>query len=62
MKTVIQRAKTSYVSVEGTTVGKIDAGLVILLGVANEDTEEDLNYLISKIPNLRIFEDNDGNE
>ena len=60
MKTVIQRAKASYVAVKGTPVGKIDAGLVVLLGVANEDTEEDLNYLISKIPNLRIFEDAEG--
>lgn len=60
MKAVIQRSKNSQVTVDNTVVGAIDSGLVVLLGVGNEDTQEDLNYLISKIPHLRIFEDDEG--
>ncbi|WP_138415601.1 D-aminoacyl-tRNA deacylase [Aquibacillus sediminis] len=60
MKAVIQKAKQASVAVEGETVGEIDKGLVILLGVTHEDTEEDANYLVNKIINLRIFEDDAG--
>ncbi|AKO94250.1 D-aminoacyl-tRNA deacylase [Priestia filamentosa] len=57
MKVVLQRAKDAKVTVEGTTVGAISKGLVLLVGVTHEDTEEDVKYLAGKIPNLRIFED-----
>ncbi|WP_226656683.1 D-aminoacyl-tRNA deacylase [Pseudalkalibacillus hwajinpoensis] len=57
MKAVIQRSKHASVTVNGKTTGQIDSGLVVLLGVTHEDTEEDAAYLASKIANLRIFED-----
>jgi D-tyrosyl-tRNA(Tyr) deacylase len=60
MKVVLQRAKDAKVTVEGTTVGAISKGLVLLVGVTHEDTEEDVKYLAEKIPNLRIFEDESG--
>ena len=57
MIAVIQRVKKASVSVEGTVVGSCAAGLLILLGVAANDTEEDANALARKIVNLRIFTD-----
>ncbi|MCA0969972.1 D-tyrosyl-tRNA(Tyr) deacylase [Halobacillus litoralis] len=57
MKAVVQRAVDASVTVEGETTGKIENGLVVLLGVTHEDTEEDARYLAKKIPYLRIFED-----
>ena len=46
--------------VEGRTVGEIDAGLLVLLGVARDDTRKDADYLVDKIVNLRIFNDEQG--
>lgn len=60
MKAVVQRAVDASVTVEEETVGSIERGLVILLGVTHEDTEEDARYLADKIPHLRIFEDENG--
>lgn len=60
MKAVVQRAVNASVTVEENDVGTIDRGLVVLLGVNTEDTEEDARYLAKKIPYLRIFEDKDG--
>ncbi|WP_394217898.1 D-aminoacyl-tRNA deacylase [Halobacillus trueperi] len=60
MKAVVQRAVNASVTVEENAVGTIDRGLVVLLGVTHEDTEEDARYLAKKIPYLRIFEDEDG--
>ena len=60
MKAVVQRVKNSRVTVEQTVVGKIDAGLLILLGVADGDQPADADYLADKIINLRIFEDDQG--
>ncbi|MGI8316036.1 D-aminoacyl-tRNA deacylase [Halobacillus mangrovi] len=57
MKAIVQRAVDASVEVENETVGSINNGLVILLGVTHEDTEEDARYLAKKIPFLRIFED-----
>ncbi|ARI76962.1 D-aminoacyl-tRNA deacylase [Halobacillus mangrovi] len=57
MKAIVQRALDASVEVENETVGSINKGLVILLGVTHEDTEEDARYLAKKIPFLRIFED-----
>lgn len=57
MKAVIQRVKEASVQVEGEVVGSIDTGLVVLLGVSQQDTKEDADYLAEKIPQLRIFSD-----
>ena len=60
MLAVIQRVKESHVSVENEVVGRIGPGLLVLLGVAAEDTSRDVTYLADKIPHLRIFEDGQG--
>ena len=57
MKAVLQRVKSAGVKVDGETVGSCGEGLMILLGVANGDTEEDARLLATKICNLRIFTD-----
>jgi len=57
MKAVVQRVKKASVKVSGKTVGKIGPGLVVLLGVGEEDTQKDAKYLADKIANLRIFGD-----
>lgn len=57
MRAVVQRVKRSAVVVDGKTVGAIGPGLMVLLGVAEGDTEKDADFLAEKIPNLRIFED-----
>lgn len=60
MRAVIQRVKEAEVRVDDIVKGKISNGLLVFLGVAEEDTEKDLNYLIDKSVNLRIFEDAQG--
>ena len=60
MIAVIQRVSESYVKVDEQIIGKIGKGLNILLGVVKGDTEEDINKLVNKIVNLRIFEDEKG--
>lgn len=60
MKTVIQRVKYSNVKIDNQIVGKCNQGFMILLGVCNGDTKEDADKLVKKIPNLRIFEDENG--
>lgn len=57
MRAVVQRVSKASVSVENKIVGSIGKGLMVLLGVGKEDTEKDADYLLSKICNLRIFED-----
>ena len=57
MKALLQRVSQASVTVAGEEVGRIGPGLVVLLGVADGDTERDAQYLISKILNLRIFTD-----
>ena len=59
MRAVIQRVSRAKVTVGNETVGEIGKGILILLGVAREDTEEDAIYLLEKTLNLRIFEDSD---
>ena len=59
MRAVVQRVIDSDVTVDGTVTGAIKKGLMILLGVAEDDTEKDAEYLASKITGLRIFEDQD---
>lgn len=60
MRAVLQRVTRARVRVEGETVGEIEKGLVVLLGVARDDTRQDALYLAEKIINLRIFEDAEG--
>lgn len=60
MKAVIQRVEYSNVKIKGETVGECNKGFMILLGVMQGDTAEDSDKLVNKIPNLRIFEDENG--
>ncbi|MFD2759521.1 D-aminoacyl-tRNA deacylase [Lentibacillus juripiscarius] len=60
MKAVIQRALDANVTVNGTETGAIEQGMVVLLGVTHDDTEEDADYLADKLIHLRVFEDNNG--
>ncbi|MBN1850275.1 MAG: D-tyrosyl-tRNA(Tyr) deacylase [Deltaproteobacteria bacterium] len=58
MRAVVQRVKTASVEINGRTVGKIDQGLLILLGIGEQDSKKDVEYMANKIMNLRIFSDN----
>jgi len=60
MRAVIQRVKKSSVRTGDEIVGRIGPGLLVLLGVAKEDRQSDADYLVNKIANLRIFEDDNG--
>lgn len=60
MKVLIQRSLESYVSVNKKIVGKINKGLVVFLGITEGDNEKDIDYLVKKILNLRIFNDENG--
>lgn len=57
MRVVLQRSKAAKVVVAGETIGQIESGLVLLVGITHGDTAEDAAYLAEKIVNLRIFED-----
>jgi D-tyrosyl-tRNA(Tyr) deacylase len=60
MKAVIQRVKSSSVIVDNEITGAIDQGLLVLLGIHQDDTDEQLEWMCSKIAKLRIFEDEEG--
>lgn len=60
MKFVVQRVKNAQVNIEGKTVGKIEKGFMVLIGVTHTDTKEIADYLVKKLINLRIFEDENG--
>ena len=60
MRAVLQRVTRAKVTVEDTIVGEIRNGLVVLLGIARDDSAADADYLVSKIAALRIFDDEDG--
>lgn len=60
MRAVVQRVKKGSVEIKEKEVGKIEDGLVVLLGVGQNDIEKDAEYLTEKIVNLRIFEDREG--
>ena len=60
MRAIVQRVTRGSVTVDGEIVGQIGNGLVVLLGVAHDDTKADADYLAPKIASLRIFDDSDG--
>lgn len=60
MKVVIQRVSKASLTIEGVKVALIEKGLLILLGIIDEDTQDDINWLSNKIVNLRVFEDEQG--
>ena len=62
MRALVQRVSHASVSIDGETTGSIDAGLVILVGIHEEDDEEDAAYIVSKTVNLRIFSNNVGSD
>ena len=57
MKALIQRVSEANVSIDRNTVAKIGKGILVLLGVEKGDTEKDIEYMVKKVSNLRIFED-----
>ena len=57
MRAVVQRVSKASVEVDGEIIGKIDKGLMVLLGIHEEDTDKDLDYIYKKVTGLRIFED-----
>ena len=60
MRLVIQRVSEAQVTVNGETVGAIRTGLLVLVGVGRDDTEQDADYLVDKLLGLRIFPDENG--
>jgi len=60
MKVLVQRSLESSVSVDNRVVGSIDKGLVLLVGFTHTDTSEDIDYLVKKVVNLRVFDDENG--
>lgn len=60
MRAVLQRVKEASVTVDGNVVGAIGPGLMVLLGVGKGDTEADVDFMVDKVPGLRIFEDDAG--
>lgn len=60
MRTIIQRVKYAKVDVDNKTIGKIEKGFLILLGITHTDTEKEVKWLANKVKDLRIFEDENG--
>ena len=60
MKFLIQRVSRASVEIENKEVGKINKGFLVLIGITHEDTQEKADYLIKKLINLRVFEDENG--
>lgn len=60
MKLVIQRVKEASVTVDAKPTGRIAKGALIFLGISKEDTEQDIDYLVGKVSQLRMFEDDQG--
>jgi D-tyrosyl-tRNA(Tyr) deacylase len=60
MRAVVQRVSCASVSVDAKIVGDIQVGFLILLGIGQEDTKEDIDYLVGKISQLRVFTDSEG--
>jgi len=60
MRAVVQRVSQASVEVDGNITGKIDRGLLVYLGVEEGDNDEDLRYIVDKVANLRVFQDDQG--
>lgn len=60
MRAVVQRVNSARVEVDGNVVGSIEKGILVLLGVEELDTDDDIKYLAEKVCNLRIFDDEEG--
>lgn len=60
MKAVVQRVKNANVKVDDKVIGSIGNGILLLLGIEETDEDKDLEYMCDKVPNLRIFEDENG--
>ena len=60
MRALIQRVTQASVTVDGEVLGQIGPGLVVFLGVAETDSQDEIDYIVSKVVNLRIFSDNEG--
>ena len=60
MKAVIQRVRKASVDIDDRRIGQIDRGLVVLLGVAQEDNQTDVEFLVEKLPAIRVFSDKAG--
>ncbi len=60
MKVVVQRSLKSSVTVDGKLINKIDKGLTLLVGINVEDTSKDVDWMVNKVLNLRIFDDENG--
>lgn len=57
MRTVVQRVSSASVTVDGNIIGKINKGFLVLLGIKSTDTKQDVDYMVKKVINLRIFRD-----
>ena len=60
MRVLVQRVTSSSVEVEGKIVGKIDNGIMLLVGFTHTDTSKEIDYMVDKVINLRIFDDENG--
>lgn len=60
MRAVIQRVTKASVTVEGELISQISKGFLVLLGVGHDDSQQDMDYIVDKISNLRVFEDEEG--
>ena len=60
MRIIVQRCEKAQVEVENKIVGKIDRGMMLLVGFTDTDTEKEIDYLVNKVLNLRIFDDEKG--
>lgn len=60
MRIVVQRVSKASVTIHGDKVANIQAGLLILLGIEHDDAEEDIHWLVKKVSNLRVFNDENG--
>ena len=60
MRAILQRVISASVSINGSVYASISSGLLVLLGIAHDDTQEDIDWLVGKITGMRIFNDHDG--
>ena len=60
MRIIVQRVKEAHVTIDGQVYGQIKRGLLLLVGVGPEDQQEDVNYAVRKLVNMRIFSDTEG--